>query len=47
MELQTSLVRVLVVDDVELRHTFVHMCLDKERNLHVIGIAADGFDVVP
>ena len=47
MELKTSLVRVLVVDDVELWHAFVHMCLDKEPNLNVIGVAADRFDAVP
>jgi len=46
MELQTSLVRVLVVDDLELWHTFVHMCLDKEPHLHVVGVAADGLDAV-
>ena len=46
MESQASLVRVHVVDDVELWHSFVHMCLDKERNLHGIGIAADGLDAV-
>ena len=38
--------RVLVVDDVELWHTFVHMHLDKEPNLHVIGVATDGLDAV-
>jgi hypothetical protein len=37
MELLESLVRVLVVDDVELWHTLVHLHLDKEPNLHVIG----------
>jgi len=47
MELKTSLVRVLVVDDVELWDAFVHMCLDKEPNVHVIGVAADRFDAVP
>ncbi len=41
-----SLVRVLVVDDVELWQTFVHMHLDKEPNLHVIGVATDGLDAV-
>jgi len=46
MQLQTSLVRVLVVDDVELWRTLVHMCLDKEPNLQVIGVAADGRDAV-
>ena len=46
MELLQSLVRVLVVDDVELWQTFVHMHLDKEPNLHVIGVATDGLDAV-
>jgi DNA-binding NarL/FixJ family response regulator len=46
MELLESLVRVLAVDDVELWQTFVHMHLDKEPNLHVIGVAADGLDAV-
>jgi DNA-binding NarL/FixJ family response regulator len=46
MELLESLVRVLVVDDVELWHTLVHLHLDKEPNLHVIGVAADGLDAV-
>jgi len=46
VELLQSLVRVLVVDDVELWHTFVHMHLDKEPNLHVIGVAADGLEAV-
>jgi len=46
MELLESLVRVLVVDDVELWHTLVHMHLDKEPNLRVIGVAADGLDAV-
>jgi DNA-binding NarL/FixJ family response regulator len=46
VELLQSLVRVLVVDDVELWYTFVHMRLDKEPNLHVIGVAADGLDAV-
>jgi DNA-binding NarL/FixJ family response regulator len=46
MELQTSLVRILVVDDVELWHTFVQMHLDEEPNLHVIGVATDGLDAV-
>jgi DNA-binding NarL/FixJ family response regulator len=45
-ELLQSLVRVLVVDDFELWQTFVHMRLDKEPNLHVIGIAVDGLDAV-
>jgi DNA-binding NarL/FixJ family response regulator len=44
--LPQSLVRVLVVDDVELWHTFVHMHLDKEPNLHVVGVATDGLDAV-
>jgi len=46
VELLQSLVRVLVVDDLELWHTFVHMRLDKEPNLHVIGVATDGLDAV-
>jgi two-component system, NarL family, nitrate/nitrite response regulator NarL len=46
VELLQSLVRVLVVDDFELWHTFVHMQLDKETNLHVIGVAADGLEAV-
>jgi DNA-binding NarL/FixJ family response regulator len=46
MELLESLVRVLVVDDVELWHTLVHMHLDKEPNLRVVGVAADGLDAV-
>jgi DNA-binding NarL/FixJ family response regulator len=46
VELLQSLVRVLVVDDFELWQTFVHMRLDKEPNLHVIGVAADGQDAV-
>lgn len=41
-----SLVRVLVVDDVELWHTVVHMRLDREPNLHIIGVATDGLDAV-
>jgi len=46
VELLQSTVRVLVVDDVELWQTFVHMHLDKEPNLHVIGLAADGLEAV-
>ena len=46
LELLQSLVRVLVVDDVELWHTFVHMRLEEEPNLHVIGLATDGLDAV-
>ena len=46
VELLQSTVRVLVVDDVELWQTFVHMHLDKEPNLHVIGVAADGLEAV-
>jgi DNA-binding NarL/FixJ family response regulator len=34
------------VDDVELWQTFVHKHLDKEPNLHVIGVATDGLDAV-
>ena len=45
-ELLQSLVRVLVVDDLELWHTFVHMRLDKEPNLHIIGVAVDGLEAV-
>ena len=44
LELLLALVRVLVVDDVELWRTFVRMHLEKEPNLHVIGVAADGLD---
>jgi len=46
VELLQALVRVLVVDDVELWRTFVRMHLEKEPNLHVIGVAADGLDAV-
>ena len=46
VELLQSLVRVLVVDDVELWHTFVHTRLEEEPNLHVIGVATDGLDAV-
>ena len=46
MELLQSLVRLLVVDDVELWRTFVRMHLEKEPNLHVISVAADGLDAV-
>jgi DNA-binding NarL/FixJ family response regulator len=46
VELLQSLVRVLVVDDVELWHTFVQGHLDKEPNLHVVGVVADGLDAV-
>src|SRR5207247_8678216 len=46
VELLQTTVRVLVVDDVELWQTFVHMHLDKEPNLHVIGVAADGLEAV-
>ena len=45
-ELLQSLVRILVVDDLELWHTFVHICLGKQPNLRVIGSAADGLDAV-
>ena len=45
-ELLQSLVRVLVVDDLELWHTFVHVRLDKEPNLHIIGVAVDGLEAV-
>jgi two-component system, NarL family, nitrate/nitrite response regulator NarL len=45
-ELLQSLVRVLVVDDLELWHTFIHMRLDKEPNLHIIGVAVDGLEAV-
>jgi DNA-binding NarL/FixJ family response regulator len=37
-----SVVRVLVVDDVDLWQTFVHMRLDKDPSMHVIAVAADG-----
>jgi len=37
---------VLVVDDLELWQTFVHMQLEREPNLHVIAVAADGFESV-
>jgi DNA-binding NarL/FixJ family response regulator len=33
---------VLVVDDVDLWQTFVHMRLDKDPSMHVIAVAADG-----
>ncbi len=46
LELLRSLVRVLVVDDFELWHTFVHMRLEDEPNLHVIGVSTDGLDAV-
>jgi DNA-binding NarL/FixJ family response regulator len=42
VELLQSLARILVVDDLELWHTFVHMHLKKEPNLKVIGFATDG-----
>ena len=46
MELLQSLVRLLLVDDVELWRTFVLMHLEKEPNLEVISVAADGLDAV-
>ena len=46
VKLLQSLVRVLVVDDVEPWRTFVRMHLEKEPNLHVISVAADGLDAV-
>ena len=46
VELLQSLVRVLVVDDVELWRTFVRTHLEKEPNLQVINVAADGLDAV-
>jgi two-component system, NarL family, response regulator DegU len=46
VELVQSLVRVLVVDDVELWYKFVHTHLDREPNLHVVGVATDGLDAV-
>ena len=46
MELLQSLVRVLVVDDVDLWRTFVRIHLEKEPNLQIIGVAADGLDAV-
>jgi DNA-binding NarL/FixJ family response regulator len=45
-KLQTSPVRVLVVDDFELWRTFVHNRLDGVPNLRVIGIAGDGLEAV-
>jgi DNA-binding NarL/FixJ family response regulator len=46
LELLEALVRVLVVDDVELWRTFVRVHLEQEPNLRVIGVAADGLDAV-
>jgi len=46
VELLHSLVRVLVVDDVELWHTFVEGQLDREPNLQVVGVVTDGLDAV-
>jgi DNA-binding NarL/FixJ family response regulator len=46
VKLLQSLVRVLVVDDVELWRTFVRMHLEKEPNLQVISVAVDGLDAV-
>jgi DNA-binding NarL/FixJ family response regulator len=46
VELLQALVRVLVVDDVELWRTFVRIHLEKASNLHVISAAADGLDAV-
>jgi len=46
VELLQSLVRLLLVDDVELWRTFVLMHLEKEPNLEVISVAADGLDAV-
>jgi len=39
-------VRLLLVDDVELWRTFVLKHLEKEPNLEVISVAADGLDAV-
>ena len=44
--LQTSTVRVLVVDDFELWRTIVQNLLDGEPNLRVIGVAEDGLEAV-
>jgi DNA-binding NarL/FixJ family response regulator len=46
MELLQSLIRVLLVDDVELWQTFVHTHLAMEPNLHVVGVVADGLEAV-
>jgi DNA-binding NarL/FixJ family response regulator len=46
VELLQALVRVLVVDDVELWRTFVRIHLEKEPNLRVISVAADGLDAI-
>jgi DNA-binding NarL/FixJ family response regulator len=46
LELQQTTVRVLVVDDLDLWHTFVHMRLHQEPNIHVIAVAADGLEAV-
>ena len=46
VELLQSLVRILVVDDFDLWHTFIRWHLDKEPNLQVIGVATDGPDAV-
>jgi DNA-binding NarL/FixJ family response regulator len=46
VELLQSLVRVLVVDDVELWRTSVRMHLEQEPNLQVISVAANGLDAV-
>ena len=45
-ELQTSPVRVLIVDDFELWQTFVHDQLDREPNLRVIAVVGDGLEAV-
>ena len=46
VELLQSVVRVLLVDDVELWQTFVHTHLCKEPNLRIIGVVADGLEAV-
>lgn len=46
VELLQSLVRVLLVDDVEFWQTFIHTHLDNEPNLRVIGVASDGLEAV-
>jgi DNA-binding NarL/FixJ family response regulator len=46
VELLQSLVRVLLVDDVEFWQSFIHTHLDNEPNLRVIGVASDGLEAV-
>lgn len=45
-QLQTSPVRVLVVDDFELWQTFVHNQLARDPSLCVIAVAGDGLEAV-